>query len=114
MQSNRDTQTANAFRDDGEPTFNFKQLRGFLPSGNTGDTYLRVPQATGVWIQVEFDSLTSARQCHATNQQHDEHDKRKRSSDVDHLRDRGSQTSQRKKEACTVKRRGPPSQWHER
>lgn len=77
-------------------------MRGFLPSGNTGDTYLRVPQATGVWIQVEFDSLTGAWQCHATNQQHDEHDKRKRSSDVDHLRDRGSQTLQREREARTV------------
>lgn len=48
-------------------------------------SYLWVLQPVKVGVQVELDSLAGARQCHATNQQHDEHDKRKRGCDVDHL-----------------------------
>lgn len=50
-------------------------------------TYLWVLQAINVRVQVEFDSRICTRQRHATNQQHDEHDKRECGSDVDHLRD---------------------------
>lgn len=53
-----------------------------------GSSYLWVLQASEVGVQVELDALAGARQRHAADQQHDEHDERERGCDVDHLRKR--------------------------
>ncbi len=58
---------------------------GFLSLRQHGGTYLWILQAREVGVQVELDARASTRQRHATNQQHDEHDERKRGCDVDHL-----------------------------
>ena len=63
------------------------QWLGFPSLRQHRDTYLWVLQTSEVWVQVELDARRSTRQCHTTNQQHDEHDKWERSCDVDHLRE---------------------------
>ncbi|TNN38348.1 hypothetical protein EYF80_051481 [Liparis tanakae] len=55
----------------------------------TVGTYLWVLQTFKVRVQVELDARGRARQRHAPNQQHDEHDERERGRDVDHLWETG-------------------------
>lgn len=64
--------------------FSLRQHRG---------TYLWVLQTSEVRVQVELDASRSTWQRHTTNQQHDEHDKRERGCDVDHLREIKTQRS---------------------